>query len=54
MWVCVGLTTGEREELRELRQKVRRLEREREILKRAAVGSTRQRNAARRVAAGVW
>jgi len=31
-----GLTTAEREELRELRRKVKRLEQERDLLKRAA------------------
>ena len=41
-----GLTSAEREVLRELRKRVKRVEQERDILKRAAESSTRQRDTA--------
>ena len=42
-----GLTTQEREELRRLRRENKILREEREILKKAAVGSTGERNGLR-------
>src|SRR2546422_6968643 len=50
---AAGLNSSEREELRRLRRENRVLAEEREILKKAAALSTRQRNAASRVSAGV-
>ena len=48
-----GLTTAEREELARLRKENRELRTEREILKKAAAGSTGQCNSGRSVSAGV-
>ena len=48
-----GLTSEERVRVRELERENRLLREEREILKKAAALSTRQRNAESRVAAGV-
>jgi transposase len=47
-----GLTTDEREELRRLRRENKTLREEREILKKAAVGSTGRRNAGGEYSAG--
>ena len=48
-----GLTTAEREELARLRKEVRELRMERDVLKKAAAGSTGQYNSGRSVSAGV-
>ena len=48
-----GLTTAEREELARLRKEVRELRMERDVLKKAAAGSTGQCNSGRSVSAGV-
>ena len=48
-----GLTTAEREELARLRKEVRELRMERDVLQKAAAGSTGQCNSGRSVSAGV-
>ena len=48
-----GLTTEEREELRRLKREVKVLTEEREILKKAALESTDQRNTLSNISAGV-